>query len=152
MKRIEKPWGHEVWLELNDDYCYKRIYFKAGNQCSLQYHQKKLETIYVESGEGLYIGELVPLIDGSINPLMAKGTQSWETIKINNSIVSVSIWTVPIAAGDFFTIHPNMLHRIKAITDLTTLEVSTPEVDDCIRVLDDTNRPNGRIESEHEQV
>jgi len=46
-KIINKPWGREVWLELNDKYCYKRIYIKAGTRTSFQYHLKKLETNYI---------------------------------------------------------------------------------------------------------
>lgn len=146
MERVNKPWGHEEWLELNDKYCYKRIFFKAGNRCSLQYHEKKLETIYVESGEGKFIGELPLIINGELNPMMKNGRQEYVTI----NMTQYSLWTVPIKAGDSFTIYPKTLHRIEAITDLTTLEVSTPEVDDCIRVQDDSNRPNGRIKEEHE--
>ena len=50
-KTINKPWGKEVWLELNDKYCYKRIYINAGQRTSFQYHQKKLETNYIISGQ-----------------------------------------------------------------------------------------------------
>ena len=42
--RVEKPWGHELWLELNEHYAYKLIHIKAGNQSSLQWHEKKVET------------------------------------------------------------------------------------------------------------
>lgn len=142
---VWKPWGAEFWIALSPKYCYKRIFFKAGNRCSLQYHEKKLETIYVESGEGFFVGELPLLVNGEVNPMMEKGKQEYVTF----NLTQYSLWTVPITAGDSFTIYPNTLHRIEAITDLTTLEVSTPEVDDCIRVQDDNNRSNGRIESEH---
>ena len=52
-------------------------------------------------------------------------------------------------ADDFFTVQPGIHHRIYAVTDLVLQEVSTPEVSDVIRIEDDTNRPDGRIESEH---
>jgi len=52
-------------------------------------------------------------------------------------------------AGDFFNVAPPKKHRVIAITDLILQEVSTPEVDDVIRIEDDANRPDGRIESEH---
>ena len=56
MEVVNKPWGQETWLELNDKYCYKKIFFKEGHQCSLQYHEHKKETIHVVSGTGyLYI-------------------------------------------------------------------------------------------------
>ena len=50
MKTIYKPWGKEEWLELNDKYCYKRIYINAGTKTSYQYHEKKLETNYLIDG------------------------------------------------------------------------------------------------------
>ena len=49
--RVEKPWGHELWLELNEYYAYKLIHMKAGNQSSLQSHASKYETNYVILGE-----------------------------------------------------------------------------------------------------
>ena len=54
-----------------------------------------------------------------------------------------------MSEGDYFSIHPETQHRILAKTDLELLEVSTPEVDDVIRVEDDSNRPSGKIDSEH---
>jgi mannose-6-phosphate isomerase-like protein (cupin superfamily) len=48
---ITKPWGFEWWLEENNDYCYKRIFIKAGFRTSLQYHKFKKETNYVISGK-----------------------------------------------------------------------------------------------------
>ena len=50
-KTIHKPWGKEEWLELNDKYCYKRIYVNAGTKTSFQYHEKKLETNYLIEGK-----------------------------------------------------------------------------------------------------
>ena len=49
-KVIYKQWGKEEWLELNDKYCYKRIYLNAGTKTSYQYHLKKQETNYLISG------------------------------------------------------------------------------------------------------
>ena len=122
MKVVNKPWGREIWLELNDRYCYKRIEINAGHQTSFQYHEKKLETNFIVEGEAE-----VWLEDDS-------GTLQISTMK----------------AGEFFTVVPPKKHRVIAITDIILMEVSTPEVDDVIRLADDTARPNGRIESEHE--
>ena len=47
MKTIFKPWGKEEWLELNEVYCYKRIYINAGYKTSYQYHNFKRETNYI---------------------------------------------------------------------------------------------------------
>ena len=49
-KVVHKPWGKEVWLELNDKYCYKRIYINSGYKTSYQYHNFKLETNFIISG------------------------------------------------------------------------------------------------------
>ena len=49
-KIIEKPWGFEELIELNDKYCLKKLFMKKGNRCSLQYHEKKIETIFVIEG------------------------------------------------------------------------------------------------------
>ena len=50
-KIVYKPWGKEIWLELNDKYCYKRIHINVGAQTSYQYHKQKLETNYIIDGE-----------------------------------------------------------------------------------------------------
>ena len=61
--RVEKPWGHELWLELNEFYAYKLIHMKAGNKSSLQWHEKKIETNYVIEGEAEV---LLENIDGNM--------------------------------------------------------------------------------------
>jgi len=120
-KTVIKPWGKEVWLELNDRYCYKRIYINAGHRTSFQYHQKKYETNYIISGEA----------------------EIWlenDRGKIEKKKVS----------ADFcFNVQPPRKHRVIAITDIILQEVSTPEVDDVVRIEDDSNRGDGRIDSEH---
>lgn len=122
MKVVNKPWGKEIWIELNDRYCYKRIYITAGNRTSFQYHEKKLETNYIIDGE----------------------TEVW--LENDNGVVEKNI----MKKDDFFTVKPYRKHRVIAITDLILQEVSTPEVDDVIRIEDDARRGNGRIESEHQ--
>ena len=49
-KIIKKPWGSEELIELNNKYCLKKLFMKQGHRCSLQYHEKKIETIYVLDG------------------------------------------------------------------------------------------------------
>tara|TARA_B000000532_G_scaffold183760_1_gene149901 strand:+ start:156 stop:2051 length:1896 start_codon:yes stop_codon:yes gene_type:complete len=121
MNIIYKPWGKEVWLELNDKYCYKRIYINAGFKTSYQYHEKKLETNYIAEGKAEVWLENE---DGVVEKFIAN-------------------------KGDFFTVVPPRKHRVIAITDTVLQEVSTPEVDDVIRLEDDTNRDSGRLDSEH---
>ena len=120
-KTIYKPWGKEVWLELNDKYCYKRIYINAGTKTSYQYHEQKLETNFV--------------IDGT--------AEVW--LENDEGIVEKKI----MKAGEYFTVEPPKKHRVIAITDIILQEVSTPEVDDVIRISDDTGRTSGKIEHEH---
>ena len=120
-KTIHKPWGKEEWLELNDKYCYKRIYVNAGTKTSFQYHEKKLETNYLIEGKA----------------------ELW--LENDEGIIEKTI----IAPGYFFTVYPPRKHRVIAITDIIMQEVSTPEVDDVIRINDEFNRGNGKILEEH---
>lgn len=131
-KTVVKPWGKEVWLELNDNYCYKRIYINAGKQTSLQYHKQKRETNYIIEGEAEVWME---------NPI-------GETILDLNGI-KYRFSVTKMGRNSFFTVVPPTIHRIKALTDLVLQEVSTPEVDDIIRIQDDTGRTDGKIDSEH---
>ena len=102
-------------------YCYKRIYINAGTRTSFQYHNKKHETNY--------------LIKGKAEVWLENDNEVIEKFKIKEN--------------DFFNVVPPRKHRIIALTDIILQEVSTSEVDDVIRVEDDTNRPNGKVESEH---
>jgi len=79
---IDKPWGYEELIELNSKYCLKKLLMRAGKRCSLQYHEKKIETIYVLSGD-LYIetdkdtivlnpGQTITLKPGDIHRMSAK--------------------------------------------------------------------------------
>jgi mannose-6-phosphate isomerase len=120
-KVVSKPWGREEWIELNEFYCKKRLFVNAGHQTSLQYHLKKVETNTLISGVAYMV-----FVDG-------EGKRSEVRLKPRQSI----------------TIHPPQIHRLVAVTDIELLEVSTPQIDDVVRVEDDTHRGNGRIESEH---
>ena len=123
MKIINKPWGKEEWLELNEKYCYKRIYINKGYKTSYQYHNFKRETNY--------------LIQGT--------AEVW--LENDEGVVEKKI----MKAGEFFNVTPPKKHRVIALTDIILQEVSTPEVDDVIRIEDDTNRKDGKIEGEHKQ-
>ena len=122
-KVVSKPWGKEVWLELNDKYCYKRIYINAGTRTSYQYHENKLETNYIIDGKAEVWLEND---EGTVEKTMMK-------------------------KDDSFTVIPPRKHRVIALTDLILQEVSTPEVDDVIRIEDDSGRSGGRIDSEHSE-
>jgi mannose-6-phosphate isomerase len=74
MKYVEKPWGHERWLEVNDNYAMKVLHVKPGEQLSLQYHEEKTETMYCIDGKGhiLLDDVKIPLVPGvhiTVKPL-----------------------------------------------------------------------------------
>lgn len=120
--KVEKPWGYELWLELNEYYAYKLIFMKQGNKSSLQSHKFKYETNYVIEGEAEVLLE----------------NESGEMI--SQIFKAGSGWSVPIGKK----------HRVIAKTDYKALEVSTPHLNDVIRYQDDTNRTSGKIKNEHE--
>lgn len=111
-KEVIKPWGKEELIEYNDKYVVKKLYMKAGECCSLQYHELKKETIYVLSGKlMLYIGNDINKLDQKI-----------------------------ILSGDNITISPYTIHRMEGIEDSVYLETSTNELYDVIRLDDKYNR------------
>lgn len=112
MQVIEKPWGREEVIEINDKYMVKKLTMWAGHRCSLQYHNQKKETIYVLSG-------VLRIIQGkSQDTLMEK----------------------LYYAGDTITIQPGLIHRMEGVEDSIYLEASTPEMDDVVRLVDDYQR------------
>ena len=132
-KVVNKPWGKEVWINyrqgenIGDEeklYVMKKLYIIKGTKTSFQYHQKKSETNF--------------LIKGKVEAWFEKRPNYIEKKILNAG----SIWSIP----------PNTKHRIITLEDVTLLEASTPEVDDVIRIEDDTLRGNGRIESEHNKI
>ena len=62
LHRVEKPWGYELWWARTDRYVGKQIHINKGHALSLQYHNKKDETIFVWSGKMLFEQE----IDGKL--------------------------------------------------------------------------------------
>ena len=112
MRTISKPWGQEEIIEINPNYMFKRLTMLKGKRCSLQYHNHKIETIYVLKGNlKIFIGK-------SEEKLESKIYEENQVITINNLVI----------------------HRMEAITDCVYLEASTPEIDDVIRISDDFNR------------
>lgn len=112
MQVIEKPWGREELVEINDKYMVKKLTMWAGHRCSLQYHNLKKETIYVLSG-------VLKIIQGpSQDELIEK----------------------LYYAGDTITISPGLIHRMEGVEDSVYLEASTPEMDDVVRLVDDYQR------------
>lgn len=131
---VQKPWGHEIWYAQNlpgMPYAMKQIHMTAGNQSSLQSHEQKAETNHVIDGTAT-------VLNGSFAP------------EDKNAVIDpATLPSAEYAAGTGWTSPPRMLHRVIARSDYTSIEVSTPELDDVIRWQDDTGRPDGRLDSEH---
>jgi mannose-6-phosphate isomerase-like protein (cupin superfamily) len=108
VKRVSKPWGHEIIWAHTDRYCGKILHIKAGEQLSVQYHERKDETVYLLSGELRY----------------------W--VKLGEE----PIQDVRLQVGDAFRITPGTVHYMEAVTDCDVLEASTPELDDVVRLQD----------------
>lgn len=109
---IEKPWGQEEIIELNQKYMVKKLTMWAGHRCSLQYHNLKKETIYVLSG----------------------------VLKIIQGVSQDALEAKLYRAGDTITIPPGLIHRMEGVEDAVYLEASTPEIDDVVRLVDDYQR------------
>jgi len=112
---IEKPWGKEEVIEINDHYMMKKLTMLKGHRCSLQYHKTKQETIYVLSGH-------LRIIYGD------------EQSNLNSRVFK---------ADESITLKPGIVHRMEAVNDTVYLEASTPEMTDVVRLSDDYQRAEG---------
>lgn len=107
-RRVEKPWGHEVWFAHTERYAAKLLHVDAGHRLSVQYHELKDETSYLLSGRLLLSqGEDVDRLE-----------------------------EVEIGAGAVWRNAPGVVHTIEALEDSLVLEVSTPELGDVVRLAD----------------
>ena len=111
-QRTEKPWGYELLLAHTPKFAGKLIFVKKGYRLSLQYHEKKDESIYIHEGKAQFE------IEGSDGRLASTLLQPGQCVRIP----------------------PLTRHRLKAIEDTTVFEVSTPELGDVVRVEDDYGR------------
>ena len=108
-RRVEKPWGWELIWAHADAYVGKVLFVKAGHSLSLQFHREKDESWLVESGRAkLELGEGGDAV-------------------LNEEIITT---------GATFHFRPGTVHRVTAIEDTTILEVSTPQLDDVVRLED----------------
>jgi len=143
-KLVKKPWGSEKWLAdgfPEFKYAFKEIFYKASHKTSLQFHKQKEETEYFIKGKGIFhYSETVIDIEKYDN-----GEYTDEEIdKIINNLS-----TKEIVPGTLIHVKPGCIHRVESVEDLTMLETSTIELDDVIRLHDDSGRPDGHIENEH---
>ena len=145
IKKIVKPWGHEIWLAsyYNDSkYALKEIFIKPPHASSIQFHENKEETNYIQSGKGTLLLSEKP-ID------IAKFKENKYSQDEINSIIS-ALKEIPLEKGVVFHIKPGFVHRVISHEDLLMIEASTLELDDVFRLKDETNRSHGKISSEHE--
>ena len=106
-QRVEKPWGYELIWAHTDRYVGKILHIDAGHVLSLQYHNKKDESIYVMTGEiVLRLKEGETLIERRMRQ------------------------------GESFHVRPTLIHQFEAVVATDLLEASTPEIDDIVRLQD----------------
>ena len=105
--RFDKPWGYETLWALTDRYAGKLLHIRQGHSLSLQYHQQKDEWQHVFSGfVRLEFGDRAKLTERLLGP------------------------------GEGLHVPAGTVHRVHAVTDAVVLEVSTPELDDVVRIED----------------
>ena len=107
--RVDKPWGHELIWAVAEEYAGKILFVKAGESLSLQFHNVKDEAWYVLDGR-------------------AKLELSGPGERMLNSDV--------IGPGEAFRFPPGTVHRLTALEDTGIVEVSTPQLDDVVRLED----------------
>ena len=107
-RRVEKPWGWELVFAETEAYVGKLLFVRAGEALSLQYHAVKDESWLVREGRAI----------------------------LELGAVGEELEPVEIEPGDAFRLGPGTVHRVTALEDTLVLEVSTPELDDVVRVED----------------
>jgi mannose-6-phosphate isomerase len=108
LQRVDKPWGYELIWAHTDNYVGKILFVKAGESLSLQYHEQKEETLFLETGECV--------------------------VEAGNDLNNLS--PHKLIPGKAFHVTPRFIHRIEAITDCRLFEVSTTQLSDVIRLKD----------------
>lgn len=122
-KIVTKPWGREIWYADQAAYAGKILEISAGKRLSLQYHERKTETLYLLSGR--VVVTYRPLVLGE-SPAAVQVTPAQEFL-----------WEPGVALH----IPLRTIHRFAATVDSVLLEVSTPDLTDVVRLQDDFARP-----------
>jgi len=105
---VSKPWGHELIWAHTDRYVGKLLHVRAGHALSLQYHERKDETMHVLRGE----------------------------LRFSVGADANSLTEFVLKEGESYRLLPGTIHRVEAITDVDILEASTPDLDDVVRLQD----------------
>ena len=112
IQKVEKPWGYELIWAKTDQYVGKILHIKAGHKLSLQYHEQKVESIMVNSGKMTFV------VEDSTGALQE----------------------VLLSAGEAYHIPAGTKHRMIGVEDCDVFEVSTPQLDDVVRLEDSYGR------------
>ncbi len=115
-RRVEKPWGHELLWAETAEYVGKLLHVEPGEALSLQYHERKDETIH--------------LLSGRVRFWVGTSRDDLEEIVLER--------------GESIRIRPGTWHRMEAVTPCDLLEASTPHLDDVVRVEDRYGREGTR--------
>ena len=117
VRRVPKPWGYEIIWAHTDRYVGKILHIEAGQALSVQYHERKDETVHLLSGRMVY----------------------WVQQEGEDELRDMQL-----VEGESFRITPRTIHYMEAITDCDVLEASTPELDDVVRLRDRYGREGTR--------
>lgn len=107
-RRVEKPWGYEIWWADTDAYAGKLLHVDAGHRLSLQFHREKDESSYLLSGR----------------------------LRLTRGLSAEELDEQEVGPGHAWRVEPGVVHSIEAIEDSVVLEVSTPHLDDVVRLED----------------
>ena len=107
-ERVEKPWGWELIWARTEQYVGKLLFVRAGHSLSLQFHKQKDESWYVHDGRA----------------------------EVEMGLPGDATESEIVAPGAAFRIRPGTVHRVRALEDTLILEVSTPHLDDVVRLED----------------
>jgi mannose-6-phosphate isomerase len=107
VQHVPKPWGYELIFAKTGRYVGKILHVNQGHSLSLQFHEMKEETLFVVRGE-------------------LKLTIEWDGDRRE----------MALREGEAFHIPPRLIHRMEAVVDTDVAEVSTPELDDVVRLED----------------
>ena len=122
-KIVDKPWGREIWYADQVAYAGKILEVNKGSRLSLQYHERKTETLYLLSGK---VSLTFRTVAHDELPSAELITPAAQTIWLPGQSVHIPVCTI---------------HRFEAIEESVLLEVSTPDLTDVVRLQDDFARP-----------
>ena len=109
VEQVEKPWGYELIWAHTETYVGKVLFVRAGHSLSLQFHREKEESWLVQSGRAkLELGDA------------------------GERVLQEEV----VGPGAAFHYRPGTVHRVTALEDTTILEVSTPHLEDVVRLED----------------